>query len=140
MYSLGAAFYHMVCGRPPFAGGSRSDTMKMHASDEPKPPSEIVPGIPKALCHAIVRMLEKKQTDRYPGMEELVRDLETILLGRVPIGEPAPRVDPATVKVVKRAARPAPEPAPERSRVAQVVLVVALLAAAAGIAVLAILS
>jgi serine/threonine-protein kinase len=85
MYSLGATFYAAVCGRPPFTGASRSEVMKMHVKAVPRPPRDLVPELPRPLSRLIERMMAKRQSDRVPDMDRLVRDLGTILAGRIPI-------------------------------------------------------
>ncbi len=139
MYSLGATLYHMVCGRPPFEGGGRSETMRLTVGAPPEPPSSIVPDLPKALCNAILRMLEKKQTDRYPSMDRLIRDLEMVLMGRVAIGAPTPRVDARAIGPLKATRRPADEVRKKPRVSPEIVVLILLSLAAAGVALLALL-
>jgi serine/threonine-protein kinase len=106
MYSLGATFYHMVCGRPPFKGDSPNVVMNKHVKAPLLPPCELDPEIPKALSNAIEKMLAKKQTDRYPAMARLIEDLEMILGGKVAIGG-GPHVDIDSMKELRRSRRPA---------------------------------
>ncbi len=131
MYSLGATFYHLVCGRYVFTGDSPRAIMARHVKARPIPPARLVPEVPKALSHTIGKMLEKKQTDRYPSMSRLVTDLTLILDGKVAIPDRTPRVDPRGVKELRRTRRPADE-ARRRPKVpAELWLVVGLLLVAA---------
>jgi eukaryotic-like serine/threonine-protein kinase len=93
MYSLGATFYHMVCGRPPFEGKSTTEVMKKHVRALPVPPADLIRTLPKGLSKAIEKMLAKKQTDRFESMEKLASDLEMILEGKVAISAGKPRVE-----------------------------------------------
>ena len=49
LYALGATFYELLCGRPPFTGASAEAVVAQHVSATPAPPSELVPGVPPAL-------------------------------------------------------------------------------------------
>jgi serine/threonine-protein kinase len=139
MYSLGATFYHMLCGRPPFAGASRSETMKLHVGAEPPPPGRFAPDLPKPLVNTVLRMLAKRQTDRYPDMARLIHDLTKILEGKVAIADAGPRVDSRSVTAPKRT-KPVVPPEAKKSRISpEAVIFVILLLAAAGITVAALL-
>jgi eukaryotic-like serine/threonine-protein kinase len=104
VYSLGATFYHMVCGVQPFLGDTAADIMRKHVSTSAVPPCEVVTGIPKALSKVIERMLAKKQTDRFPSLERLVHDLDMIVEGKVAINVPGarPRVNTAALRGLHR--------------------------------------
>jgi serine/threonine protein kinase len=105
MYSLGATFYHAVCGRPPFTGESAKEIAARHVPTPPQPPVEIVPEIPRALGKTIERMLAKRQTDRVPSMDRLVHDLEHILSGRVAIAVNQPAVNGEALKGLRHVPR-----------------------------------
>ena len=91
MYSLGATYYRMVCGRPPFAGETPSRVMVMHVRERPIPPDEIAPEVSKSASKLITKMLAKKQSDRVPSMTRLIEDLICLVKGRLPIAA-KPRV------------------------------------------------
>jgi eukaryotic-like serine/threonine-protein kinase len=138
IYSLGATFYRMVCGRPPFTGESRSKIMKQHVVGELVPPISIVDGLPKPLSNTIEKMLAKKQTDRYPSMERVVEDLTLIRSGRVAIADQQSRVDPAAVRGIKSTRQP--RPPTKRPRVQpEMLLVIGLLVILAVVVLLMIL-
>jgi serine/threonine-protein kinase len=86
VYSLGATLYHMVCGRPPFAGGGPRLVAAKHVKLAPTPPSSLVKGVPKPLSNTIEKMLAKRPTARLSSMGAVIRHLEAILEGRVPVG------------------------------------------------------
>ena len=84
-YSLGATFYHMVTGEPPFAGANAADIMARHIAEAPVPP-RARSGASEELSWIIERLLAKAPEDRYPSPAALVRDLEEYAAGtfRVP--------------------------------------------------------
>jgi serine/threonine protein kinase len=101
MYSLGATFYHMVCGRPPFEGKSTTEVMKKHVKARPVPPANLVPGLPRTVSKAIEKMLAKSQAGRFPTMERLAHDLRMILEGKVAIAGPKSSVNSAALRGIR---------------------------------------
>ncbi len=72
IYSLGATFYHLATGRPPFARGNVIDA---HLHRKPQDPRELVPSLPAVVAQVILRSLEKNQERRYQDGSEIVREL-----------------------------------------------------------------
>jgi serine/threonine-protein kinase len=108
MYSLGATFYRLVTGRPPFRGKTSTEILMKHVKEQPRPPAELAPDLPKALGKAIERMLAKRQADRFPSMARLVQDLELILAGKVAISTGGPNVSTARLRGLKSTRRRRP--------------------------------
>jgi serine/threonine-protein kinase len=69
----------MLTGRPPFAGGTPSATLAMHANELPRPPSSVVPGLPPGLDAIVLRALEKAPQHRFPTMRDLRAELKRLL-------------------------------------------------------------
>ena len=69
VYSLGVILYEMLTGRPPFDGGEmrrkRTEVLRAHADETPRPPTEINPEISPALEQSILSALEKKPERRF---------------------------------------------------------------------------
>lgn len=82
IYSLGAIFYEMLTGRPPFEGQSAMDTLLQAMNDPPKPPREINPAVPRDLENICLRCLKKNPADRYPTAKALAEDLNRYLSGK----------------------------------------------------------
>jgi tetratricopeptide (TPR) repeat protein len=72
IYSLGATFYHLATGRPPFARGNVIDA---HLHRPPQDPVELVPSLPQEVGRVILRCLEKDPKQRYPNASEINLDL-----------------------------------------------------------------
>lgn len=81
IYSLGATFYHMVTGVPPFEG-SGSTVMLKHVKEKVSSPKSINFRLSDDVCQVIERMMEKRPADRYATLELLFEDLELLRAGR----------------------------------------------------------
>ncbi len=64
VYSLGLVLYEMFTGKPAFRGETMRDYQKLHSSEEPTPPSEIVLDIDPIVERVILRCLEKDPKNR----------------------------------------------------------------------------
>ncbi|MBI4567177.1 MAG: protein kinase [Planctomycetes bacterium] len=75
MYSLGATFYHLVTGTPPFTGASAVEVLVRHQQTPPRSPLLLRPEMPRAFAALIERLLAKKPEERYPSYDALLDDL-----------------------------------------------------------------
>ena len=71
LYSLGTVLYELIAGKPPFTGDSPIATATKHLTDKPEKLSNYRKDIPKALENAILKLLEKKPSDRFRSAEDL---------------------------------------------------------------------
>ena len=69
LYSLGATFYHVLAGRPPFEAPTPLATMRMHVEAEVPALALAVPDAPAALCDIIHTLLAKEPADRHQSAE-----------------------------------------------------------------------
>jgi hypothetical protein len=76
VHALGAIFYEMVTGEPPFKAESTYDTLMQVLDKPPVPLNERRRGAPAALDDFCQRCLEKDPADRYPNAGSLADDLE----------------------------------------------------------------
>ena len=64
IYALGALAYHLVCGRPPFAGDNAIAIGFAHLSETPPPPRQLRKDCPEKVEAAILAALAKAPDDR----------------------------------------------------------------------------
>jgi serine/threonine-protein kinase len=84
IYALGATFYEMVTGKPPFEGESAAQVMLQHIQDQVINPKEIDRSLPDGLCRVIEKMMAKERQDRYEDPTELLQDLRLLAAGEEP--------------------------------------------------------
>ena len=81
IYSLGAVFYQILTGRPPFRGGGVAETLEQVLESDPVPPRQLRASIPRELEFICLRCLEKDPRKRYPTAADLAADLTRYLEG-----------------------------------------------------------
>lgn len=89
VYGLGAIFYELLTGRPPFQLPTKMETVLHALYGEPIPPRELRPDLPKELESICLKCLEKAPKDRYDSAAALADDLTRYLQGD-PIGSTGP--------------------------------------------------
>lgn len=77
VYSLGIIFYELLYGEPPFNSESAGEMYAMHLFAPPPELGKRVPGINPQLAALVLRMIDKKPTER-PSMEELITQLSAL--------------------------------------------------------------
>jgi serine/threonine-protein kinase len=81
VYSLGAIFYELLTGRPPFQAASAMDTLLLVQSEEAVRPRLLNPKIDPDLEMICLKCLEKRPDHRYGTAAALADDLDAFLKG-----------------------------------------------------------
>jgi serine/threonine protein kinase/TolB-like protein/Tfp pilus assembly protein PilF len=76
VYGIGAVFYQLLTGQPPFAGGTTYETIKLLLDTEPRQPRLLNPKIDRDLSTICLKCLEKDPNRRYSSALALAEDLE----------------------------------------------------------------
>jgi len=111
IYSLGATFYHLLTGRPPFDGETPAAVMMQHVNSPLPPPHLLNPQIPVDVCEIVQRAMAKDPNQRYQDYDELLSDLKAAKVGRLTKErgdsfpgvrrEPAAREEPARIEPLR---------------------------------------
>ena len=78
LYSLGATFYHLLVGKPPFTAKNPFELLEKHLKEKPVPPKEVRPELSEGVSQVILKCLAKDPKRRYQSCAELIEDLEQI--------------------------------------------------------------
>ena len=78
IYAIGATFYHLLAGHPPFTGSTLIEIFQKHILETPRPLEEICPNVSPLISKCIKKMLAKEPSQRYDNCEELLAELEKI--------------------------------------------------------------
>ncbi len=78
IYSLGAVFFEMLTGKPPFSGNSPAETIKKQLFDVPEFPDEFKNRIPERIQTIISKMLAKNPEERYPDIPAFLEEIASL--------------------------------------------------------------
>src|SRR5215470_8793913 len=94
IFSLGIIFYELLTGKSPYPGDAPLATLWKRLMEKPKPPMDVVPGIPKPLNDIVMKALEIEPEHRWASAREMAQQLEIFLgpiAGSSTIFLPAPK-------------------------------------------------
>ncbi len=69
VYGLGATIFHLLTGRPPFAGREPTEILTQVLTKAPPAPIQFRPDVPASLDRLVVEALSKDPADRPDGMK-----------------------------------------------------------------------
>jgi serine/threonine protein kinase len=102
IYSLGATFYFLLTGRPPFADGTAAQKLNCHRTREPHPIRQVRPDVPDGMAAVLGKMMAKDPAARYRGPVEVAAALVTWAEPPPPPPDPAhlPCWPPAVLRLL----------------------------------------
>jgi serine/threonine protein kinase len=101
VYSLGASFYHLLSGEPPFQADNTLDLVNMRTQRDPVPPDLVRPDITPALSSVILDMMNRDPAAR-PSYKQIVTRINDALR--------------AIMRPAQSTSTEAPSPAPQIQR------------------------
>lgn len=78
LFSLGAVLYKLATGDVPFRGANTMAVLTALATETPRPPIELNPGVPPRLNGLILRLLAKKPEQRFQSAEAVVEAIRAV--------------------------------------------------------------
>jgi serine/threonine protein kinase len=84
-YSLGATFYEMLTGSPPFAAEDEAQYAQGELTGRAVAPHERNAEVPPALSDIVLRLLARLPQERYQSAEEILCDLRALTSSAAPI-------------------------------------------------------
>jgi hypothetical protein len=100
VYSLGATYYTLLTGRPPYEAEQFLQVSVAHCTSPIPNPCDRNPDIPEACAALVRRAMAKNPADRYLGAVALLAALEEILAHvSGPVLLPAPSAHPLSIPV-----------------------------------------
>jgi serine/threonine-protein kinase len=124
IYSLGATWYHLLSGEPPYSGRNGSEVLAKVLRGPPTPLAERVPALPAGIADLVGRMMAKEVRDRPQTARELLAELDAV--------EAAPAQTRAQRSAAPSARRPAER---DTSGLVMIGIIVALVVALGGVAI-----
>jgi len=79
IYSLGATFYHLFAGVPPFDGDTVDSILSKHVSENLVPLNKINPILSSGLSNIIGKMMEKNPDKTYQDYRAIIDDLKVLM-------------------------------------------------------------
>ncbi len=75
LYSLGAAFYQVLTGKPPFESSDPLELIHAHIARMPVPPVQLRPELPEVISDLVLKLMRKEPEERYASAGVLEADL-----------------------------------------------------------------
>src|SRR5262249_15138270 len=99
IYSLGATFYYLLTGSPPFTDGTVAQKLIWHQTKEPKSISAYRADVPPQVIAIVQKMMSKSPDQRFQSPRELAEALDPWVATPIPLPPEVemPRLSPAAM-------------------------------------------
>lgn len=77
IYSLGATYFHMLTGAPPFHGERPETIVRLHVTAAVPSPQAVKEEVPDKVDRIVRKMMAKKPEERYASCADLIEALES---------------------------------------------------------------
>jgi serine/threonine protein kinase len=100
IYGMGATFYFLLAGHPPFPVGTVSQKLLWHRTKEPTPVQQIRPEIPDGIAALVARMMAKEPKARFQTPAQAAAELAAWMPPTItlPPEEEMPQLSPAAME------------------------------------------
>src|SRR5262245_5232158 len=118
IYSLGATFYFLLTGSPPFAEGTVAQKLIWHQTRQPKAIASLRSGVPLGLVAVIDKMMAKDVRARYQKPSDVIEVLRPWTGGSIPPPPEAemPQLSPAAMASLSSSTTTSPPGTPVAAR------------------------
>jgi hypothetical protein len=112
LYALGATYYALLVGRPPYDGADEVMIMYAHSTAPVPDPRQAVAHLPGGCAQIVLKAMAKRRNERFRSAQEMLAALSALLA--TPGAAPLARVVSAsTVTAAARATAETPRAAPQ---------------------------
>ncbi|HLW66452.1 MAG TPA: protein kinase [Gemmataceae bacterium] len=114
IYSLGATFYFLLTGSPPFTEGTVAQKLIWHQTRDPKPIPQIRPEVPAEVVAVVEKMMTKDVSLRYQSPAAVAEALAPLITTPIPPPpeDEMPKLSPAAMASPSISAPATPPPRP----------------------------
>ncbi len=101
LYSLGATFYYLLAGHPPFPDGTISQKLIAHQTRLPQPIRQLRPEVPVEVADVVEKLMRKNPDERFQTPADVCEALLAFIQPQVelPTEEEMPLLSPAAREV-----------------------------------------
>jgi eukaryotic-like serine/threonine-protein kinase len=78
VYSLGVVFYQVLTGELPYPTDSVAELFRRILEDRVEPPSNLRPALPEPIDRLVLKMLERRQEDRFPDCTAVLKAIDSL--------------------------------------------------------------